>query len=409
MVLQYFPNAPSISLSGAFDNTYNFSTRVTMTGNLTIRRFAWWATASGGDVPSRFTVWRVGDGVKLYDTTTINATGSAGEWRWTDMDELTLVVGETYSLQLSQTVGKTLPFSSATPTPDSPLTLAGGAVRWYSIVSNSMANTSQSGVDYLAINVDDAGGSSPPTPPAEPPTTEPDPGSIDPGGSLAYWLHKDTVNPDSAVKRIHDWLLNDASGYLAKLTTIEGATAVIGTASSSGESTAMGRLAAILSIVTAAASVTDDVLDAINTVLGWTDDQGAPTALILGRLEYLQGTIGLDWARRNEAITPEVWTLVDTLEWEGPFTWNVPADRYRLHVETVGPFRPVNVVAGLDVLYKLGWWSLLTDTVADERHWLSFRDQDLWVPGVRAPGIIVHPWPEATGTLQAWQRNEPTP
>lgn len=372
-----------------------------------VNSLRWYANGTGSSwLPDRIALCNETTNTVLRDLPCVEP--AVAGWQTVDADgPVTLTPGNVYRIGTRArnvwTTWRAVLADGNIVAPPAPFVWESDPTQYYTSVS---ATSGFAAGTMTAAEVSGTAGS---TPPEEPPASEPDPGTLDPGGSLAYWLHRATANPDSAVKLVHDWLLNDASTYLSRLSTIEGQTAVIGSVSSSGTSTAMGRLAALLTALTAVASVADDVLSAVNTILGWTEDQGAPTSLILDRLEYLQESVGLDMARRNEAITPELWTLVDTLEWDGPFTWGVPADRYRLHVETVGPFRPVNVVAGLDVLYKSGWWSLLTDTVADERRWLSFRDQDLWLPGVRAPGVLVHPWPEATGTIQAWQRNAPTP
>lgn len=394
------------ALSGAVSNDQQYANCFTVSETTVFHRVDWYAVTNDvANAPASIRLWRADNSTQVQAITTIPQQAGPG-WQSIQLgDPITCSAGIEYRLGWHASNGRKVAVWAADPTVDPPAPMA------WSTSDKSLQRASATlipnagwvGTAAVSLHTDDAPTNNPP--PSQPPNNTGLPITAD----LAYWLHKDTSNPDSAVKLIHDWLLEDASAYLAKLTTIEGATAVIGSASSSGDTTAMGRLATIITLVTALASVTDDVASAITTILGWTEDQGAPTALILDRLAYLQESIGLDMARRNEAITPEVWTLVDTLEWDGPFTWDVPADRYRLHVETVGPFRPVNVVAGVDVLYRSGWWSLLTDTVADERRWLSFRDQDLWVPGVRAPGILVHPWPEATGTLQAWQRNAPTP
>lgn len=128
--------------------------------------------------------------------------------------------------------------------------------------------------------------------------------------------------------------------------------------------------------------------------------------------EGAAGDASLIWHRTRtsnwlEPLPGEDWELLDTLEWDAPFSWNQPADCYVVHLTAVPTYVTAEDVAGTAYYSKAAWWAPLTGTLPHERHYCEFEYQVLHNLPLRCSGILFRPRNNFAGTIEAWQR--PTP
>lgn len=109
-------------------------------------------------------------------------------------------------------------------------------------------------------------------------------------------------------------------------------------------------------------------------------------------------------ATQNPVPFPNApWTLADETTFDTSLSWAVPADLYAVSFEDLGSGRVDTVVAGVNVSYRLAWWTFLNGDTAGERHFCDFPTAHLrWPDGSRMPGLLLHSPQGASGTVQAW-------
>jgi len=155
------------------------------------------------------------------------------------------------------------------------------------------------------------------------------------------------------------------------------------------------------------------VSTALGNLQGWASDQadwlvsvgnwtGLGWVTFYGEFLSFLGSIG------GQVPLPGAgWSLIDTTNFDTDLAWDQPADLYVVDFTDLGSNIVHTVVAGVDVSYRLAWWSPLDSSQAQGRRFVDFPTCQLSDGGRRMPGLLLRSGAGGSGTVQAWQYTAP--
>lgn len=96
------------------------------------------------------------------------------------------------------------------------------------------------------------------------------------------------------------------------------------------------------------------------------------------------------------------WVMAATTSFDTDLAWGEPADLYVVSFTDLGS-NLVNVSpGGVNVSYRLAWWTPLIGAFGQQRGFIDTPDAHLWRAGERMPGLLLHSVAGGAGTVQAW-------
>lgn len=96
------------------------------------------------------------------------------------------------------------------------------------------------------------------------------------------------------------------------------------------------------------------------------------------------------------------WVHTDTTTFDTDLAWPVEADLYVVTFSDLGSNRVNTVAAGVDVSYRLAWWTPLVGAFTHQRRFIDTPSAHLWYDGTRMPGLLLRSGAGGTGTVEAW-------
>lgn len=99
------------------------------------------------------------------------------------------------------------------------------------------------------------------------------------------------------------------------------------------------------------------------------------------------------------------WVMADEIDFVAALSWAVPADLYTVDVYTHSAALDSGLYAGVDVIWRLGWWAPLNGNYAQERRYFETERAHLSIAGARMPGLLLALPQGGTGHVQAWTFN----
>lgn len=315
----------------------------------------------------------------IIDTKGAQALGTPGWNRVALSAPVTIVANRTYFV--GYVANNTLAFQVRGFTPMPGGIGGGGQLLGDFIGGNTNAIGGAAGWDAAAVGVV-IGGTTGPVPPADPPDEEPDPGTVDPGGSLAYWLHQATENPDSLPKLIYG-LLQTVQGAI---TSIAGHAGKIGDFPISFKNIPKASIAAFLFDLGMSIWSQEQEQEAQAQVLTTINDR---TSQLQDDILGITGTVGNRGIREDSSIAAPGWSVAGGGGGAGHFTITVPADRYILELTNWGENRVVNELAGVPFHTQPFWWCPLDGDIAGEYRTFRSVKTELRIPGRSLVGAFV--------------------
>jgi len=97
--------------------------------------------------------------------------------------------------------------------------------------------------------------------------------------------------------------------------------------------------------------------------------------------------------------------MADEIDFVAALSWAVPADLYTVDVYTHSAALDSGLYAGVDVIWRLGWWAPLNGNYAQERRYFETERAHLSIAGARMPGLLLALPQGGTGHVQAWTFN----
>lgn len=408
MVSHLWPASQAWSLDGAPASNQTFGVQWVSTQNGWLNRIRFFMPSGfvSGDVPANLRVYRVYDQFLL---TLIAVPSSAVVAGWNDITlqpSLAVQANVAYIAAIDLPSGgryvQPSPSSGATPSPDSPLAINGvgkpiNATTWgYPNITAGF---------YTGVDVTwDATAEVPPGGTTQGSTTG------DVNNTLASWLSTtDGTHSDSAPLQDHS--------TLATVRNVVGST--------SGQ----------LDATKAVSDAIHDLLTATNKNLGtlwdlaghltdleiaaWQSFFGAGTARITGPNsaggsafytadgQLVSQLVAEIWQRtlvlRNElpfGVAP--WSMSDETDFADSIAFAQPADAYVLNITSWQDTQPADEVSAGLWLPRIGWWCVLTGTLASQRNFVDFEHQMLSDGGRRMAGCAIQLKPGTLATVQAW-------
>lgn len=112
--------------------------------------------------------------------------------------------------------------------------------------------------------------------------------------------------------------------------------------------------------------------------------------------------LGVD-AELSGFLPTASWSLVDTTSYTNSLKWNVPADKYRLHVATVVQWSTAATIQGEEVKRVIGAWFPFADGYKGQRMLIDAPKSELAQPnGRRMDGILLDTGTGSAGTVEAY-------
>lgn len=413
-MVELYGNQPDTSWTWDVESWlgYTFGTRFQVTASVDVHQVGYWR-GSGGAGPQWIGLYGPGGGV-LWSLPFPTDDGTAG-WKWfTVSPAITLSTASTYTVaanvQGSMGVGRNNTPSTrvAAPSPflfdDIPL---------HNIASSGPAYpTDPLTTVYMAFSVS----TSAPAPP-----TPPGPGAGDPTltGDLNSWLSSSsTVNTHQT----------DGLPWLSKqqLDAIEALANLIKTGVDNVPKSSDPLWLIASKAWQIAGALTDLEIAAWNVfaqrapaqLTGSSGGGGSAFFSPDGRQVAASAAEAVDWGARQWHRTETTnwlvpvpgtdWELSDTIDFDGPLAWDVPADAYVCTFSTWPETADQETVVGRLYLPRAAWWAPVTADLTHERHFCDLSPQVLHALPMRCQGILFNPRNNYTGTLQAYLRPDPT-
>lgn len=140
-------------------------------------------------------------------------------------------------------------------------------------------------------------------------------------------------------------------------------------------------------------------LDGGGSAFGPTYDQvdaiGGQVAQLLADGEQLAGYADFPGAP---------WTMSDEQAFDTNLAYAEPAHLYVVSFSDLGSNVVNTVVSGVDVSYRLAWWTPLAGANAHQRRFIDTPSAHLYDNGHKMPGILLCSQAGGSGTIQAWSR-----
>lgn len=388
-------NEPPWTAQAPLGSTYTWAMRVNCVSDTSVARIGFFRAAENV-APVAVVLYRADTQAVVFrdDSPTI---GPVGSWSWTECDAgINLVNGVSYRVCI--VAGGTCGVAKGNigaPAPPSPLSFSGSPPYHYA-TSDAFPSSSGGVSTYLGIDLETG---TPGIPDADPPPDgEPDPGTLNPGGSLAYWLHKETPNLDSAVKVLYDWWALDRLVLTAARDAIDDWNDRAGVLFGTSGVVLGGLLAARLDSLLA----TMDAVDAAIAELG-TPAQVSDVTAVGEALADLAVDVG---DIRNTTPWPGTgWVKTGETTFEGCLAWEQQADLYVVGFTAIPDNVGTTEACGVTLYHRLAWASEKNGDHIGERRYIEFQNALVENNGRRMNGLLLVAKPLTEGTVEAWQIN----
>lgn len=359
------------------------------------------AGAGGAQAPTRLDIWDSITGTSLTGNIPPADNGAVG-WQEVALGvPVDLVAGRTYYVSGDWATGDNVPFrgGGSFGTPPPPLAFA-AAFRGYSAAgthgiptSFDTANGFNIDVGVVGSNVDPPGAGATPT---------------DLSDALAAWLSTtDGTHADSAPLQTRTIV----GALEVALDFLQGVADGIKEAVDDEKPIIDALPDSIGDVLTKATSIETTlaewlagwVQDVRDRITGTTDGGGSafygPDGTQVGA-----GVEALLARSTNAAVgfPASPWQLDDETDFDTALAWDVPADLYVITFSDLGSNRVNTSPAGVEVSYRLAWWSPLNGGAARERRFCDFPTYHAIDPAGRMPGILIFSRAGASGHVQAW-------
>jgi hypothetical protein len=390
------------SYSGIYWDPYEWANRVKTKEAGTITKFRWYRMQPGPEFTPNAIRIRAANGALIKEWLNFTDNNAAG-WQETVVSDGPALTDETaYFLILSYPSGRyvTTYTEAQKGNPD-----AG----WEWLNNSSFGYMTGPGPGFfalsnagLALDMTLSTEAPPGSPSGPPPANEPSPGTLNPSGSLPWWLHKDTLNPDPFWK-LQNILINAIKDATRETLELAGALANYG--------------------ATVAWGTPQERLEAIGAVLKaiWTDSGGQRPRMEIAladqiagvETQVLTGLSGISSGGRAVADTVSVldpgYTLTDTLVGAGDAVWTEPADKYVLTLTGWGTQRMWTTIGGIDIFGYRGSATALDGDLLGHYWPLMAKKHVIYDAGARMFGLLLNLPGDLEWTLEAYTYVPPAP
>lgn len=380
--------------TGSFNYELGLAFSVTATVNVTGIKHYTSSSSGTGSIPSQVTLW---DGVTHAQIVRVGTVApTVAGWQSVFFPSaVNLQANYPYVISATYPTGRTFFFQGQQMVLDAPL-------EWDAIPTRTAGNNpngaypgSSWGNTWLALDVI-----------ATTSTVTPPPGgTITQSGLVAGLDSYLNVN-------VHD---HDSDGYpaLTKLavdlvkTGVDSANISISTIQGDVDGIVTNLAATendVLTLINDIATPTKTVVDALFTWVGGVtkpggqDDVVTMLNAIIAQLAIMRAE--LDALAQPPA--PGAWVSQGTTTFDTAVAWGQEADVYTITFSDLGAGRVNSSLDGVDVSYRLAWWSPWNGSAARDRRFIDFPTHQAYDGGRRMPGIYLLSPQGATGTIEAF-------
>lgn len=387
--------------TATYANTFSTASATTA-----VTELGYYQKTLGHGKPTALELWDVSTSTRLQR---VSCSGEGDVVGWHDLaiTPFPLLPYHAYAVLAQLSSPAYLTYFTSTPTPEGNLVLQEHWIATAVTTPSQFPNARSSGWEGLRCTLD-ASTNTPPT--------------------------RSTISAD-----LVSWLSDDANDYPTRSTPYETwqivqsiETKVDALATQLGDFGASDAATEVGTIKTNLASVASDVSSIVTSV--GADLVGAVTAGFQGTAQLAADfatwagnfTLGwTDWLAATSKTWADLWTrlltgggalppvspvpatgwsLVATTAFDTNLAWSQTADLYVVTFSEVGSNDTTTLVGGIDVVYRLAWWTTLNNSeVRSQRRFLDFWTNECSDGGRRMPGILLHCPRGGSGTVDAWQ------
>lgn len=361
----------------------------------------WWADQDGELAPARIALFNADTGALLIDQAVGGTAPNAG---WVDVNiaAQSLVSGTHYQVQINEPADFRQCYSSTvTLTPDAPLVFDGARSAGAGTNPSTLATSTlvgALGVDVTVIAV--------------------------PSGS-------DQVTVNNIDTELGQWLSNlsgtnshqtDGLPWLTKA-VLDTVRSVVGNTSGQLDATKLvsDQIKALLTSTNHNLGTLWDLAGHLADleIAAWQAFFGAGEQRLTGPNSAGGSAFYTADGQLVSQLIAEIWQRVRVLRNDVPFgvgDWTMsaeadftdaiafaePADAYVVSITSYQPTQPATESPAGLWLYRLGWWCVLTGSLASRREFVEFQQQLLSDEGRRMPGCAIQLKPGTLAHVQAW-------
>lgn len=344
--------------------------------------------ASGTPGPTRLQLWDLQGPTLLRDLSSITDDGSVG-WQRTTFDPVALSSNHTYSVVFHQPVGchYAEQDTSSQPPAGSGFSWASPS-RYYEQTSGFgfPSGSTSSQFPWLDARITLTGGENPNLGDVEAAVAN----------QLADWeiATSDNTHQTDGLP----WLTKaTADATKTELDAVQTAIGAIQNVTDGNSSLVALPLKALLARYASDITTIEGYLPTIEGRTGPPGSGGGSGTVSDDILTALQPVID-----SVQPPAPATWVSLGTTAFDTSLALAVEADLYQVTFTDLGSGR-VNLSAdGVDVAYRLAWWTEWDGAFAQERRFVDFPKANLYSAGKRMAGLLLHSPMGASGTVEAW-------
>lgn len=379
--------APTLAAQ-ALGATTEYGVAFQVTQATELSQLRWYRVQAGSaNAPTTLRIWRADTSQVVYTAGSVPDNNAVGWQTHTLSPTVTLATGIEYRVAACWPAGSKQPYFTTLPSPPSGLAWS-STVRRFNLGACAFPAATNANAEYEAadVGVDITPGTIPQTPATY----------ADLLNQLAAWLISTGDNTHQA----------DGLPWLTKgvVDTINTATSAIKTVTDRLDSLSNGAISNLNAWSSGAITKLNQASDLANNWPTLLNDRIFGSSAGGGSaFSALADQIANDTYPLSPVQFPDTgWAQVADTTFDTSLAWAQEADLYVVSFADLGLNIVNTVAAGVDVSYRLAWWSPLNGGFARERRFIDFPDAHLEDGGRRMPGLLLHSRPGGTGTVQAW-------
>lgn len=379
--------APTLP-AGALGATTEYGVAFQVTQTTELSQLRWYRVQAGSaNAPTTLRIWRADTSQVVYTAGSVPDNNAVGWQTHTLSPTVTLAPGIEYRVAACWPAGSKQPYFTTLPSPPSGLAWS-STVRRFNSGACAFPATTNANAEYEAVDVgvDITPGTIPQTPATY----------ADLLNQLAAWL----ISTGDNTHQVDGlpWLIKGVvDAVAAELSTVHGVVDAV-------EDLVDGLPTPINTILSWGLSGTQADIDTILTWIALAESQLTGASAGGGSaFSALADQIASATSPLSPVQFPSTgWAQVADTTFDTSLAWAQAADLYVVTFTDLGSNIVNTVAAGIDVSYRLAWWTPLNGGFSRERRFIDFLDSHLEDGGRRMPGLLLHSPAGGTGTVQAW-------
>lgn len=399
-------------VGGAGTNAYSYGAPFKVSADCACTKIGWYRPSAGAQSPTMLRLYNRSTGGLMYDCSPVPASSGTGWKEFTFQTPIALVTTAEYMVVAGYPDGGGEASDVAANWPSLPSGFAAPTnYRAYASGSNSYPTSSDSSYFYgLSATIDTSQTGSQVTPP----TTS---GEVQ--EALSAWLsstgndYPTTSTPYLAyqdTQTIVDVLGGASSNWAGTVSTIIGAIKDQTDLLPAGIAQLTNAwLDDLLDQATSANDLVQQIVAGTAGIRVALDGGGSSFGSTYDQVDAIAGQVAQLLADGEQLATyadfpGAPWTMTDEQAFDTNLAYAEPAHLYVVSFSDLGSNVVNTTVSGVDVSYRLAWWTPLAGANAHQRRFIDTPAAHLYDNGHRMPGILLCSQAGGSGTIQAWSR-----